>query len=192
MPKKNPDAQEVLKQLVSEAKRYATHMMETAGSVPPTLLALTPEGFLLFSPKALKDEHGKDQFANAGRLLAIGYKALGVAMILESWATFAKRPGLPLPNIPPSQSPDREEVVMIVAETRDAQEHQILIIQRNSSGKFTGFGTSLLPQSDKIEGRFAQMMPPNEPSEENAKTARQLLQTMGVVMDEQGGNPLWN
>ena len=147
---------------------------------------------MMFVPKSLEDGAEKDKFANAGRLLAVGYKATAVAMVLESWATFAKRPGQALPQVPPSQSPDREEVVVIIAEARGAKAQQFLFIQRDSGGKFAGFGTSLVPQFEEMEGRFAQMMPPKEPSDKDAQMAKMLLTAMGVIVEGKGQNPMWN
>lgn len=194
MPKKrhSRESKEALEALLAQGRHYAEHMMGSHGSVPPTLMALTEEGFMMFVPNSIANEKAKDQFANAGRLLAVGYKATAVAMILESWATFATRPGQVLPQTPPSQSPNREEVVVIMGETRDSRGQQFLFIQRNSAGNFTGFGTSLLPQFDDLQGRFAQMMPPKEPGEKDALMARTLLGAMGIQVRNEGFNPMWN
>ena len=194
MDNTNPDpkSREDLETLIDQSRHYAKHMLQTTGSVPPTLMALTPEGLMMFVPSELEDTDAKDKFANTGRLLAVGYKASAVVMILESWATFPKRPGLPLPEGPPSQSPDRKEVVVLMGETRDTRAQQFLFIQRNSSKNFTGFGTSLLPQFDQLEGRFAQMMPPKVPNDNDALMARTLLTAMGVNMTNHGANPMWN
>jgi len=193
IPRKNPESQaDDLKTLLHHATGYARHMMETTGSVPPTLMADTPEGVILFVPKSMADDDAKDKFANAGRLLAVGHKATAVAMVLESWATFANRPGQPVANVPPSQSPDREEVVVVMAEAHCARAQQFLFIQRDGQGKFTGFGTSLLPQFDQMEGRFARMMPGKKPTENEAQMARTLLKTMGMAVQTPGNNTLWN
>ena len=93
---------------------------------------------MMFVPKSLEDGAEKDKFANAGRLLAVGY------------------------------------------------------IQRDSGGKFAGFGTSLVPQFEELEGRFAQMMPPKEPGDKDAQMARMLLTAMGVIVEGKGADPMWN
>jgi len=169
-------------------------MMANAGSVPPTLMALTPSGTMMYVPQNLSDGEAKDQFANTARLIAVGYNASAVAMILESWARFAKSSREPLENadVPPSQSPDREEVVAVMAEARDRCIQRFLFIQRNSAGQFTGFGTSLVPELDEVKGRFAQLIPPNVPSANDSAMARSLLEVMGVVLDDHGQNPIWN
>ena len=131
MDNTNPDpkSREDLETLIDQSRHYAKHMLQKTGCVPPTLMALTPEGLMMFVPSELEDTDAKDKFANTGRLLAVGYKASAVVMILESWATFPKRPGLPLPEGPPSQSPDRKEVVVLMGETRDTRAQQFLFIQ---------------------------------------------------------------
>ncbi len=181
-----------LESLVAQAAHYAEWMMRTSGSVPPTLMAHTPEGFILFTPSRLDSEAAKDDFARTGRLIAIGYRAAAVVMILESWATFAARPGAPLPKGRPSQSPDRKEIVAVMGESRDGRAQQFLFIQRDAAGKFTGFGTSLLPQFDKLEGRFAGMIPPNAPTDEDTRKAQALLAAMGVTVFQAGFDPSWN
>lgn len=188
-PNRNPDD---LNRLLQHGAGYARHMMKTTGSVPPTLMADTPEGMMLFIPKTMGNENDKDAFANAGRLLAIGHKATSVMLILEAWMTLAKHPGEAVPNVPPSQSPDRKEVVVLMAEARGVRAQQFLFIERDWQQRFTGFGTSLVPQFDKIEGRFARMMPPKEPSNKDARLARLALRAMGVAVETLGSNPIWN
>jgi len=188
-PNRNPGD---LNGLLQHGAGYARHMMKTAGSVPPTLMADTPEGTMLFIPKTMGSENEKDAFANAGRLLAIGHKATSVMLILEAWMTVAKHPGETVPDIPPSQSPDRKEVVVLTAEARGVRAQQFLFIGRDWQRRFTGFGTSLVPQFDQIEGRFARMMPPKEPSNKDARLARMALKAMGVAVETLGTNPMWN
>ena len=93
---------------------------------------------------------------------------------------------------PPSQSPDREECVFIVAENMETTRSVMLPIRRNRKGGFNGFGSCDLPDIDKLTGRFAGMMPPNQPSPEDRKMARHLLLSMGVAPDNMGFNPQWN
>ena len=104
-----------------------------------------------------------------------------------------QRRGMPVDlSVPPSHSPDREEVVAIMAEGRERAAQRFLFIQRDSFGKFLGFGTSLLPQVDQVEGRFAGLMPPKAPTDEMASTARNLLKTMGISVERHGPDPRWN
>jgi len=65
-------------------------------------MALNNDGILLMAPPRMASEKDKDEFANAARMLAIGYEVEAVCMILESWAVVASRPGQKIPDCPPS------------------------------------------------------------------------------------------
>lgn len=170
---------------------YAEHMMRNAGSIPPTLIADTEEGIMLYLPDKMGDERAKQNFANTARLVAVGYRASAVAFVLESWATFAKS-GKPLDKTPPSQSTDREECVIISLESADQKATKLLVIERDGSGKFVGFGTRQLPDLTDFQGRFSGIMPPKPPGEKDALMAKQLLKVMGVEPEHRGFNPMWN
>jgi hypothetical protein len=124
-------------------------------------------------------------------LIAIAHRATAVSLILESWARFAKDDGS-LEMTPPSQSPDREEVISIMVESHALQLQRILIIQRSANGKFAGFAPSPTPDCSDLQGRFANLMPPSEVSKENAEMAKLLLKTMGVKLTCEGFDPKWN
>ena len=144
-------------------------------------------------PNRFNSPNAKDRFAQTIRLMAVGCKASAVAMISESWTVTKKRRDRKLDlSVQSSQSPDREEVVSIMVESREGCAQLFLFIQRDSFGKFTGFGTSLLSQIKEVEGRFAGLLPPKEPSEEMAASARNLLQTMGTSIEKTGFDPRWN
>ena len=76
--------------LAAYAEGYAEFAMKNLGRVPPTMLAVSPEGLLHFIPESLADERAKNDFANIGRLICAAYGATSMVMILESWATMAK------------------------------------------------------------------------------------------------------
>jgi hypothetical protein len=187
-----PGKNEELDTLMKEAENYSRVMLKKPGSVPPTLMALTPTGFLMYVPDSMDGEEGKDKFANAARLIAIAYKASAVAIILESWARFGNADGTFDETIAPSESPDREEVVMICAESKESKLHKVLLIQRDAKGKFAGFSPPPAPESDDFSGRFSQIMPPKEGGKENVEMAKFLLQAMGVKLTSGGFNPKWN
>jgi hypothetical protein len=192
--KQPPKRLKTLENLLQQAEHYSEYMMTgSSASVPATLMALTPEGFIMHIPNRFKNETDKEQFAKTIRLMAVGYKATAVAMISESWIVTKKSRDRELDlSVPPSQSPDREEVVAIMAESREGRAQRFLFIQRDSAGRFTGFGTSLLPQIQEIEGRFAGLLPPSQPTDEMAMAARNLLQAMGVAIERAGPDPKWN
>ena len=80
------------------------------------MLAESTIGPLHFHPSHLQDEKAKDDFANASRLICIVYEVSAVVMVLESWMKMAK-PGESLnPDELPSESLDRQEVVVLMGE----------------------------------------------------------------------------
>lgn len=164
--------------------------MKNDGRVPPTLFVQTPDGIAVYFPETMGNEKAKNNFANTSRLIAVAYGATATAMILESWITRAK-PGEDLDApIPPSESPDREECVVIQAESVGVSKTRILPIERNAKGKFTGIGG--VDDLDQAQGRFSEIMPQKPQTEENRKMAKQLLMMMGVVPENMGFNPMWN
>jgi hypothetical protein len=192
--KQQPKQLKTLENLLQQAEHYSEYMMTgSSGSVPPTLMALTAEGFIMHIPQRFNSPDDKELFAKTIRLMAVAYKASAVAMISESWIVTKKSRDRELDlSVAPSESPDREEVVSIMGESREGCGQRFLFIQRDSLGKFTGFGTSLLPQIQTLEGRFAGLLPPREPSDEIAMAARNLLQSMGIAIEHRGFDPKWN
>ena len=169
--------------LAAYAEGYAEFAMKNIGRVPPTMLAISPEGLLHFIPESLGDERAKNDFANVGRLICAAYGATNMVMILESWVTMAK-PGQTLDTeTPPSEALDRQEFVVVMGETAGRKTQRFLPIVRTDAGGFFGFGDSNLPQFDGIEGRFAGMLPPVEPPAETRAMAQALLAAMGVTRD---------
>ena len=167
--------------LATYAEGYAEFAMKNIGRVPPTMLAISPEGLLHFIPESLADERAKNDFANIGRLICAAYGATSMVMILESWVTMAK-PGQTLDtDTPPSEAFDREEFVVVMGEALDRKTQRFLPILRTDLGGFFGFGEFDVLKFDGIEGRFAGMLPPNETTPEMRAMAQALLATMGVT-----------
>ena len=120
---------------------------------------------MMMVPPRMGTEQDKDQFADAVRMLAVGYGAEAVCMILESWAVFASRPGQNIADTPPSQSADRVEVVVLSAEIKGIAAQQIFTIKRDAAGLFVELEEKMTPKFDEMQGRFARILPPKEPTE---------------------------
>ena len=173
---KKPKALEIL---LDEARKYAEFSMRNIGHVPPTMLAMTPEGTLTFLPDGLEDENAKTSFANTARMICVGYGATDVVMILESWATFAKE-GKKLDDTPPSEAMDRKEFVVLMGETTGKKTTEFLPILRTDAGGFFGFGEFDSSGLEGFQGRFAETLPPIKPDKKMMAMAQMLLQVMGV------------
>jgi hypothetical protein len=193
MARKKPQTKrERLESLIKQACHYAEWNLRKYGQVPPSAMALTKDGIFLMTPPKLGSESEKDKFADAARMLAVGYRADAICMILESWAVFAKAPGQDIMNCPPSQSPERVELVAISGEIKGLSAQQFLMIERDVAGVFSGFANPILPKFDELQGRFAEILPPREPKDNEAQLARFVLAGMGYAVEGKGSNPIWN
>jgi hypothetical protein len=183
---------ERLESLIKQACHYAEWNLREYGQVPPSAMALTKEGIFLMTPPKLGSESQKDKFADAARMLAVGYRADAICMILESWAVFAKTPEQDITGCPPSQSPDRVELVAISGEIKGLSAQQFLMIERDVAGVFSGFSNPMLPKFDELQGRFTGILPRREPKDNEAQMARFVLAGMGYGVEGKGTNPIWN
>lgn len=175
-----------LDDLFASAQHYAESSMRFGGRVPGTLFLLAPSGVGVYVPQSLGDEQAKSNFAAAARRLAIAHDASAVVMVLEAWTTVSTS-GVPLdPTIPPSQAPDRQEVVALVGEAAGVQKVSFLPIQRNAAGTFSGFGETRVVCCDQIQGRFAQILPAQPPTEEERLHAAATLRAMGITQTATG------
>ena len=169
-----------LKSLIAEATRYARFTMKKSGSLTPVMMASTDEGMIMFSPDRLTDTGAKDDFANKVRLITGSYAASAVVLILESWITKAKV-GEPLDTMtPPSESYDREEVVVLIGQSPQGNITHLLPIHRLGNGKFWNLGDAEDMPADSFSGRFANLLPSKPVDEKTRQMGKVLLEAMGV------------
>lgn len=179
-PVQLPRQLQSLDDLMAQAEHYANHSMRNMGSVPPTLFLIGADGPVIFIPQNMADDGAKDDFATTARLVCIAHAATASVMTLEAWIKSAT-PGEKMDMTePPSEAFDRREVVVLLGESRDGQKQKFLPIIRSGNGKFFGFGESDLPVMDKMEGRFAQILPPKVPDDEMQMLAKVMLKVKGV------------
>jgi hypothetical protein len=140
-------------------------------------------GSLLILPGNMADEQEKDESVMTARLVCIAYRATAVVFVSEAWMTVSKE------NTairPPSQSPNRKEIVMLLGETGDNRKQKILPIVRAESGDFSGFGDPRDSSFDSVEGRFTEILPPLVTL--RAQTmAKKLLAVLGVSLEVVNG-----
>ena len=184
-----PDKLETLDDLLAQAEHYAGFCMRNSGKMSPTLFLIGADGPLMFVPASLADENEKDDFATNSRLVCIAHAATAVVMALEAWMKTAT-PGEKFDMTePPSEAFDRQEVIVLMGESHTGQKQKFLPIIRSDNGKFFGFGESDVPSMDKIEGRFAQILPPKVPDNEMRLLAQTMLQVKGVKFAQSGNRP---
>ena len=154
--------------------------MKTSGCLVPVMMASTEQGLILFTPDSLSDTGAKDDFANKVRLITASYGANAVVLILESWITKAM-PGENFDaEISPSESYDREEVVVLIGQSPRGNITRLLPIHRLGNGKFWNLGDAEDMPADSFEGRFSVLLPPKPVDEKNRQMGMMLLQAMGV------------
>ncbi len=141
----------------------------------------------MFIQENLADGGAKDDFATTARLMCIAHAATATVMTLEAWAKFAK-PGEKFDMTEaPSEAFDRREIVVLMGESRDGQKQKFLPIIRSDNGKF--FGEADVPGMDKMEGRFAQILPAKVPDNEMRLLAQTMLRVEGVKVAQAANAP---
>ncbi len=181
-----PRQLKTLDDLLAQAVHYASFCMGNSGKMAPTLFLIGADGPLMFATGSLADGDEKDAFATNARLLCIACAATACVMALESWmktATPAEELDM---TEPPSEAFDRQEVIVLMGESHTGQKQKYLPIIRSDNGKFFGFGESNMPVLDKIEGRFAQILPPKVATPEHRMVAQAVLKVKGVNFAKPG------
>ena len=169
-----------LETLIAEATRYARFTMKKNSYLVPVMMATTEHGIILFSPDKMSDTGAKDDFANKVRLITGSYSASAVVLILESWIIKAKVGEKLDTDTPPSESYDREEVVVLIGQSPQGNITRLLPIHRLGNGKFWNLGDAEEMAADSFSGRFAELLPPKPSDEKPRQMGKALLQAMGV------------
>jgi hypothetical protein len=81
---------------------------------------------------------------------------------------------------PPSESNDREEVVVLIVQSPQGNITHLLPIHRLGNGKFWNLGDAEDMPADSFEGRFAGLLPPKPADEKTRQMGKMMLQAMGV------------
>jgi len=179
------DEQESLQKLMNEADLFAKHAMQKTGGIPATLFIHGENGVSMFRPKEMRDEQVKDEFANLARLVCIATGADATVFVSEAWMKLAK-PGQKLDlSRAPSSYADKQEVAIMMGQTRTACQQRMLPMLRSRDGKFIGFGEEHKINADRFEGRFANFIPWDYPDAEVRAVAREALSKLGVNIDKQ-------
>ena len=160
-----PMTLETLDDLIAQAEHYAEFCMRNSGKIAPTLFLIGADGPLMVAAASLEDTEEKDAFATGARLLCIAQAATAVVLVLEAWMKFPQN-GEPVDTTePPSEAFDRQEVVVLMGESKTGQKQRFLPIIRSGNGKFFGFNEIEMPELNRIEGRFSQILSPNTPTD---------------------------
>jgi hypothetical protein len=183
---------EILEALAKQAKDYALHMMGATGSVPPTVIADSDEGFVFCMPSELADEASKDRFAEVAKLFAIAYRAKALVMIVEAWVRLPDSRGHLDQNIRPSEATDRKEMVALLLEDRSVSATRLIPILRDSKKTFQDLGAVAPLTFGDSEGRFSKLMPRHKPSADDSAKAKRTLLSIGMNVENRGFDPTMN
>lgn len=172
---------EALEELMNETEMIATAAMRDIGEIPPALFIHGKEGKAIFRPKSMSNVEEKNRFAEDSRAMCIAQGADAAVFCSEAWMRTPKADEKLDVSIAPSQAPDRQEVLILMGESRTGHIHKTLPILRAADGKFAGFGEATEIRPDNVEGRFSQFLPEQIPSEDDRKIAMLYLATKGIV-----------
>ncbi len=171
-----------LQELMAEADLFAKHSLQNDGKVQPTLFMHGEHGKAMFAPAEMSSEQEKNAFAAMARLACIAHGADATVFVSEAWTRFAK-PGQKLDMTkPPSQCADRQEVVVMMGQTRNSCQQRMLPMERDRKGRFIGFGQEHKIHPDRMEGRFANLMPDSYPNAQSKEMAIEALARLGVMV----------
>jgi len=180
---------EALKNLIAHAEIHAKQSMMKTGQVPPTLFIQGIEGVIAMIPNSLSNERSKDKFVDTARLLCTAHAAKATVFVAEGWLACQKKGEALDLSKRPSESPDRQEVLVLMGETRyGGKQLRPLPIIRSGSGKFMCFGEYADSKGhERVNGRFTQFLPERFPSLEDQRIAKELLNTRGQERKQERG-----
>jgi hypothetical protein len=180
------EGREAVQELMEQAEVMVHHSMRENGAITPTLLIHGVNGNGMYCPEEMAGADSKDRFVDKARLICVAEGADATVFISEAWLRTVKEDAKPLDlSIPPSQAPDRVEIVVVMGETREAHFQKLLPILRTGEGKFMGFGEIReLGEAEKVEGRFANFVPPRAPDEKTRMLAKEALYAIGFTTVE--------
>jgi hypothetical protein len=174
-----------LEDLMVDADLFAKHSMNETGGVPPTLFIHGANGKTLLSPDDFSGERAKDEFSETARLMCVAQDADATVFLSEAWMRQAVPGEEPDASKLPSQCPDRQEMLIMMGETRGCCQQRMLPMERSEDGKFLGFGQEQKMEADRVEGRLANFIPAEYPDGREREMASEALAERGVEMEEQ-------
>ena len=113
-------------------------------------------------------------------------------MVVEAWARVPDASGHLDTETPPSQSPDREEIVVLMLEDHSRNATVMLPIARDGGGAFTHFSDPGPMQFGDSAGRFSGLMPRNKSSAREAAQAKASLLALSMSIVNRGFDPTLN
>jgi hypothetical protein len=172
---------------------FAEERLKESGELAPMAILHCPGNVVNVIAMDLSSDAAKQRSMKLVRLMAVAYRAEAVAMLCEMWmramapydgeseADYEAR----VNAVRPREAEDRREVVMANLYHRNdvgavVELSQTREIIRGWDGKPTGLAPADEVELLFSEGDMTQVMPPEVPSPEQVRYARQLLDRSGL------------
>jgi len=171
-----------LDQIGDRAEQIAWAFLRHTDFCPQTLFIYGSEGrFILQRPHPF--DQGQEWFMERGKLACVAAGAYACAFVSEAWAVRPQKVKQVNASRRPSESPDRENVLTIAAESREGSIQKVVTIRRNEEGKFVGHGETLMLDRDHVEDH-SHFLTAEIPEKEMREKARIELQAKGLDLEQ--------
>ena len=162
-----------LQDLFKRAVDYASFIIRESAQLGPSILISATDGSHFFLTGDTSDDLAKDRFVREARLACIAYGAEAVVFVSEAWMSrrLSKRP---------SESPDREEIVILLGEAYESNLRKLFRVLRSESGPVVSIVECADLPLDQAKGRFTNILPLRRPTAEHQAQAKKLLAELGV------------
>jgi hypothetical protein len=176
-----PDGFDKERQALEEEMRYAEHVasewMKQAHFCPQTFFMCGEEGrFVLKRPRPWTQGH--EWFAKAGKLACAATGAYACVFVSEAWTVIPREGRQPDWNQSPSQSPDREEIIMLIGQTREERVQRAIQVFRDDDENFLWLGEPFTFHPDSVK-QYGSFLSEQVSTRETKESAKRELEEMG-------------
>jgi hypothetical protein len=178
------EERQYLNDLMADADLLVEFAMNAAGRVPTVLFIHGPDGRAMFSPDPKGGERAKMEFPNIARLICVAQEADAAVVLSEAGVTKAALERTLDFSKFPAPCGDRQEMLVMMGETRSGCQQRLLPIERDANGKFMFFGQEQRIETERVDGRLANLLPDEYPNASERELAKAELTRHGVDFDE--------
>lgn len=169
-----------LDELMLHADNYVNDTMRQCGELAATVFMIGPDGITGFSRADVADDGKKRDFIYTTRMMCIAHDATAAVLCSEAWMRSNKAGERRDQSLSPAESPDRQEVVILMGESRENTIQKVLPLERSEEGEFMSLGQGPEIYDAKITGQFASFLPEESPDEVSKQMAKQYLASHGM------------
>ncbi len=172
LPERKPFS---LDDLMDHAEVIAEQHLRTTGQSVSTVFLVGKTGSLVFQQDVSDASQTKDDLYLATRLLCVAHSASVTVMVIGGWAKVPDATGQHQPK-----TKRRVEILMLVGEARGISRRKYLPVLRTRAGRFRRFGAELMLPGGELEGRFALLLSPAQPTGSQRHWASASLRRLGL------------